>query len=162
MSNYTWEDIWIYIYDHKNVRAYELEKAFLSSGVKNANKSISRGTLYRYKRYLLDQKYIGEKRIEEKHGPPRFTFHVPKRYVATVVHLRAKKKAESILQNMTIKNLDRFFNIWPEIEMVIQEMTKMGYADQEITNIIGEGFEKIHSNLVDRIVKDGENQADLL
>jgi hypothetical protein len=47
--------------------------------------------------------------------------------------------------------------IWSEIEMVITEMTKMGYyTDEEIQKRLENGLEELHYNLVEQIVQDDE------
>lgn len=66
------DDIFLYVYEKGKVRSKDLEKAFVTT------KLISRGTLYKYKRQLLDVGKIQSIPVYTR--PPHYVFHVPERH----------------------------------------------------------------------------------
>ncbi len=146
------EDVWIFIYDEKQVRSTQLENQFIDEGL---SKRISRGTLYKYKRDLEKEGKIKAKPILEAR-PPYNVYYVPEEFHDKVEYAKQRRRIKSILDNLSPKGQIKTFDIWLEIEEVVHSMTKMGYPPEEIRGILTDSLEEFHSRLVDRIVRDAE------
>ena len=90
--------------------------------------------------------------------PYRYYFFVPEKFHKEIETLIARNKAHSIVDNLTLKELMARNAIWEEIQMVITEMTRMDYTDDEIQKRLKKGLDDLHSDLVDQIVQDGEKE----
>ena len=66
------DDVWLYIYDHPNVRARDLEIQFVKT------RNMARGTLYKYKRLLEAEGKIQAKPMKGR--PPYNVYYVPKNF----------------------------------------------------------------------------------
>jgi hypothetical protein len=151
----TIEDVWIFIYEKGVVRARDLEEQFLKKEDRllNPKKHLSKGTLYKYKRILEQDKKI-VMRIIPGVRPLAYEFSVPKKYADEVEALRAKRRLNSIIDTLNLHDVTKMINVWSELEMVIQNMIKMGYDTKLIKDELSDALEEVHTRLVDRIVKD--------
>jgi quercetin dioxygenase-like cupin family protein len=80
MTTITPDDLWIYIYEHGEVRTKDLEQEFVTTH------KISRGTMYKYKRLLESQGRIVTKTVREK--PPYHLYYVPSQFHDQVKRMR--------------------------------------------------------------------------
>ena len=153
MADATPEDIWLYIYEKGEVRSRELKKQFDDSGL------LSYGTMHKYKNSLEKEGKIRAKRVlNDRTGGHYYVFYVPKEFHEMCEALKYKQKIDSILNNLPPKEQTETFDLWFEVEMVVNEMSKMGYSPKEIRGMIRASIEELHSSLVDRIVKDAEKE----
>lgn len=151
MPEATLEDIWIHIYEKGEVRSKDLEKQFVET------KKLSYGTMYKYKGILEREGKIKAKRVPpDRHHGPYTVFYVPKEFHEICEVLKNRQKIESILDDLPLKEQTETFDLWFEIEMVVNEMSKMGYPPKEIRSMIKASLEELHSSLVARIVEDEE------
>lgn len=166
IPRYSIDDIWVFIYEKGRVTAKDLEERFFNPQKKSRREKnkdyISRGYLYKYKGILEDEGKIARQPMKDERGklvrPHRDYFFVPEEYYEDVETLIARNKAHSIVDNLTLKELIARNAIWEEIQMVITEMKKMDYTDEEIQNRLEKGLNDLHSDLVDQIVQDGEEE----
>jgi hypothetical protein len=151
----TIEDVWIFIYEKGAVRAKDLEVQFLKKEdhALNPKDHLSKGTLYKYKRILEIDKKINMTVIPGVR-PLAFEFSVPKKYAEEIEALKAKRRLNSIIDTLNLHDVTKMINVWSELEMVIQNMIKMGYDTKLIKAELSDALEEVHTRLVDRIVKD--------
>jgi hypothetical protein len=72
MARVSPEDLWIFVYEQKQVRMRDLQQRFVQS------KQLSRGTLYKYKRQLEQDGKIQPTTVHAK--PPYNMYSVPSTY----------------------------------------------------------------------------------
>jgi hypothetical protein len=151
----TIDDVWIFIYEKGVVRAKDLEERFLKKEdlLLNPKDYLSKGTLYKYKRILEQDKKI-DMTVISGIRPLAYEFSVPKKYAEEVEALKAKRKLNKILDSLNLHDVTKMVNIWSELEMVIQSMITMGYDTKIIKDELNDALEEVHTRLVDRIVKD--------
>lgn len=74
------DDVWIFIYDHEEVRTRDLEHRFVKT------KQLARGTLYKYKRLLEAEGKINAQPMQGR--PPHNIYYVPTHYHAEIEALK--------------------------------------------------------------------------
>jgi hypothetical protein len=115
--------------------------------------------MHKYKNSLEKEGKIKAKRVlNDRTGGHYYVFYVPKEFHEMCEALKHKQKIDSILNNLPPKEQTETFDLWFEVEMVVNEMSKMGYSPKEIRGMIRASIEELHSSLVDRIVKDAEEE----
>ena len=81
------DDIWLYIYDQGEVRTRDITQQFVTT------KQVSRGTMYKYKRYLELEGKIQAKPVASR--PPHNVYYVPKRFYPQLEALKQYKQLAS-------------------------------------------------------------------
>ena len=146
------EKIWRYIYEKGEVRSRDLKKQFEDTGL------LSHGTINKYRGILEAEGKIKAKPVKNTR-PPHNVYYVPKRFHEKLEAMIQRQKINSMLDSLSSEEQIITVNIWSEIQMVVESMLKMGYPLEEIRSILVEQLEELHSKLVDRIVKDAEEEA---
>ena len=83
MPKATIDDVWIFVYDHEDVRTRDLEQEFVKT------KQLARGTLYKYKRLLEVEGKIQARPIQGR--PPYNIYYVPEHYYAEIEAIKQYK-----------------------------------------------------------------------